>query len=62
MMKRVLVFGFIALLLINCGGTENDIVKPDPDPDVVEKVLANNDTFQAVENTTIDLPSFLFEV
>ena len=58
-MKRVLVFGFIALLLINCGGTENDIVKPDPDPDVVEKVLANNDTFQAVENTTIDLPSFL---
>ncbi len=30
-MKRVLILGFVILLFINCGGSDTDIVKPEPD-------------------------------
>ena len=60
-MKRILAFGFIALLLINCGG-DSEVVKPDPTPDPVGEeivITANDDVFEAKEDTFKELPSFL---
>ena len=57
MMKRILILGFVTLLFTNCGGNDTEIVKPEPE--VVETVLAKDDSFQALENTVIELPSFL---
>ncbi len=59
MIKRGLILVFTALLLTNCGGNDAEIVTPDPGPDVVETVLAKDDSFQTTENTVIELPSFL---
>ena len=61
-MKRALILGFLALLLINCGGNESDMVKPDPTPDPVDEeivIIATDDIFESTENRVFDLPSFL---
>ena len=51
------VVGLVAMLalFINCGGSDNEVITP------IEKdvVVAVDDSFQADENTTIVLPSFL---
>ncbi len=54
-MKRVLVLGIIVSFFINCGGSDDEIVKPTPE----DKVIAVNDSFQADENTPVVLPDFL---
>ncbi len=61
-MKKVLFLGFLTLLLINCGGNESDVVKPDPTPDPVDEeivITATDDVFEAKEGTFLELPSFL---
>ncbi|MCG8761356.1 endonuclease I [Tenacibaculum finnmarkense] len=59
MMKRVLLLGFATLFLINCGGNTEDIIKPEPIPVQADKIVAKDDAFKAIENTVIELPSFL---
>ncbi|QXP73188.1 endonuclease [Tenacibaculum sp. AHE15PA] len=61
-MKKVLFLGFLTLLLINCGGNESDVVKPDPTPDPIDEeivIIAKDDVFEANEGTFLELPSFL---
>ncbi|MGB1043229.1 MAG: endonuclease [Tenacibaculum sp.] len=56
-MKRVLALIFISSLLINCGGSEDKIVNPDPEPEDI--VVAKNDAYEADEDTPKVLPDFL---
>lgn len=57
MTKRVLVLGLIAMLFINCGGSDNIIVKPETQE--VDKVLALDDSYEVTENEPIVLTDFL---
>jgi endonuclease I len=55
-MKRVLILVFTALLLVSCGQNGiNDI----EEQEVIDKVLAVNDSFETKENTPLVLPDFL---
>ncbi|CAM1349834.1 endonuclease [Tenacibaculum insulae] len=59
MMKRVLILGFIAVFLANCGQNgitdEDNIVPQEP----VDKVLAVDDSYEVVENTPLVISDFL---
>ena len=58
MMKKVLILVFTALLLINCGqnGIPDNIV---PEPVETDKVLAEDDSYEVVENSILTLSDFL---
>ena len=54
-MKKILAFGFIALLLINCGGSDNN---PEEQKEV-DSVVAVNDAYEVDEDASIVINNFL---